>query len=79
VLVVAIVALVLGGIGLEQYLTGPHALSGFGRGFRDIVFYDLQLPVSPLWARFSCCSASSGGGSRSPRPATTPSWPATAP
>lgn len=45
VLVVAIVALVLGGIGLEQYLTGPHAPSGFGRGFWDIVFYDLQLPV----------------------------------
>ena len=45
VLAVAIVALVLGGIGLEQYLTGPHAPSGFGRGFWDIVYYDLQLPV----------------------------------
>jgi hypothetical protein len=44
VLAVAIVALVLGGIGLEQYLTGPQAPSGFGRGFWDIVYYDLQLP-----------------------------------
>lgn len=45
VLTVAIVALVLGGVGLDQYLTGPHAPAGFGRGFWDIVFYDLQLPV----------------------------------
>jgi hypothetical protein len=45
VLAVAVIALVLGGIGLEQYLTGPHAPSGFGRGLWDIVYYDLQLPV----------------------------------
>jgi hypothetical protein len=45
VLAVAIVALILGGIGLDQYLTGPHAPAGYGRGFWDIVFYDLQLPV----------------------------------
>jgi RyR domain/TrkA-N domain len=45
VLAVAIVALILGGIGLDQYLTGPHAPPGYGRGFWDIVFYDLQLPV----------------------------------
>jgi voltage-gated potassium channel Kch len=45
VLAVGIVALILGGIGLDQYLTGPHAPAGYGRGFWDIVFYDLQLPV----------------------------------
>ncbi len=45
VLAFALIALVLGGIGLEQYLTGPHAPSGYGRGFWDIVYYDLQLPV----------------------------------
>jgi RyR domain/TrkA-N domain len=45
VLAVAIVALILGGIGLDQYLTGPHAPAGYGHGFWDIVFYDLQLPV----------------------------------
>lgn len=45
VLAVALFALVLGGIGLHQYLTGAHAPSGYGRGFWDIVFYDLQLPV----------------------------------
>lgn len=45
VLTVAAVALILGGIGLDQYLTGPHAPRGFGHGFWDIVFYDLQLPV----------------------------------
>jgi RyR domain/TrkA-N domain len=45
VLAVAIFALIIGGIGLDQYLTGPHAPAGFGHGFWDIVFYDLQLPV----------------------------------
>jgi hypothetical protein len=55
VLAVAIVALVLGGIGLEQYLTGPHAPSGFGRGFWDIVYCDLQLP-------FLSCAPTQGPG-----------------
>jgi voltage-gated potassium channel Kch len=41
----ALIALVLGGIGLHQYLTGPHPPKGYGRGFWDIVYYDLQLPV----------------------------------
>jgi RyR domain-containing protein/TrkA family protein len=45
VLAVAIFALIIGGIGLDQYLTGPHAPAGFGHSFWDIVFYDLQLPV----------------------------------
>ena len=42
---VAVVALIIGGIGLDQYLTGPHAPANFGHGFWDVVFYDLQLPV----------------------------------
>jgi RyR domain/TrkA-N domain len=45
VLAFALFALVLGGIGLHQYLTGPHAPSDFGHGFWDIVYYDLQMPV----------------------------------
>jgi hypothetical protein len=45
VLAVALIALVLGGIGLQNYLTGPHAPSGFGHGIWDIVYYDLQMPV----------------------------------
>jgi len=42
---VALLALILGYIGLRSYLTGPHKPAGFGTGFWDIVFYDLQLPV----------------------------------
>ena len=43
--VVAVGALIVGGIGLDQYLTGPHAPADFGHGFWDVVFYDLQLPI----------------------------------
>ncbi len=45
VAVVTVVALVLGYVGLRDYLTGPHAPAGYGTGSWDIVFYDLQLPV----------------------------------
>jgi RyR domain/TrkA-N domain len=46
VLAFALIALVLGGIGLQQYLTGPNVPRGqYGRGFWDIVYYDLQMPV----------------------------------
>jgi voltage-gated potassium channel Kch len=42
---VVVIALVLGYVGLREYLTQPHAPAGYGTGFWDIVFYDLQLPV----------------------------------
>jgi hypothetical protein len=45
VLAVVVTALVLGYIGLAEYLTGPHPPAGYGTGFWDILYYDLQLPV----------------------------------
>jgi RyR domain/TrkA-N domain len=45
VLAIALAALILGGIGLHQYLYQPSAQKIYGHGFWDIVFYDLQLPV----------------------------------
>ena len=44
VLVIAVVSLILGYIGLNEYLSHNPA-SGFGRGWTDILFYDLQLFV----------------------------------
>jgi len=44
----ALVPLVVGGIGLHEYVLSLPLLHGkpqYGRGFWDIVFYDLQLPV----------------------------------
>lgn len=45
VVVVALVALVLGYIGLHQYLSVPPASTTYGNSWSDILFYDLQLPV----------------------------------
>lgn len=45
VLAVPVAALILGYIGLAEYLTKPHAPAGYGTGFWDILYYDLQLPV----------------------------------
>ena len=45
VVVVALVALILGYIGLHQYLSRPPASTMYGNSWSDILFYDLQLPV----------------------------------
>jgi hypothetical protein len=45
VLVIALVPLILGYIGLHEYLSRPPASTTYGRGWADILFYDLQLPV----------------------------------
>lgn len=45
VLVIAVVALVLGLIGLNQYLSHQKAPAAYGRSWLDILYYDLQLFV----------------------------------
>jgi voltage-gated potassium channel Kch len=45
VLVVVLLPLVLGYIGLHQYLSQPAAAAAYGHGWADTAFYDLQLPV----------------------------------
>src|SRR5580692_9484926 len=44
-LVVVLLPLVLGYIGLHQYLSQPAAAAAYGHGWADTAFYDLQLPV----------------------------------
>ena len=41
---IGLVPLILGYIGLHEYLTGLPG-TAYGHGWRDILFYDLQLPV----------------------------------
>ena len=55
VLGIAAVALILGYIGLDQYLS-HHPTLMFGRSWTDILFYDLQL--------FVLNSARAGGAAR---------------
>jgi voltage-gated potassium channel Kch len=45
VLVIAAVALILGYIGLRQYLSHQKAPAAYGAGWADILFYDVQLFV----------------------------------
>ena len=45
VLAIAAVALVLGYLGLRQYLAHQPAPAAYGRGWADILFYDVQLFV----------------------------------
>ena len=45
VIVVAVVALVLGYLGLNRYLSHQPAPAAYGRGWADILFYDVQLFV----------------------------------
>ena len=45
VLAIAVIALVLGYIGLHEYLAQPAASKAWGQGWQNTLFYDLQLPV----------------------------------
>lgn len=45
VLAIALAALILGYIGLHEYLSQPPASTTWGHSWQDILFYDLQLPV----------------------------------
>jgi voltage-gated potassium channel Kch len=45
VLVIAMIALVLGYRGLQDYLAQPAAAKMWGQGWKNTLFYDLQLPV----------------------------------
>src|SRR5580658_8097431 len=45
VAVIAVVAFVLGIIGLNQYLSHQKPPASFGRGWLDILYYDIQLYV----------------------------------
>lgn len=42
---VGLVPLVLGYIGLHEYLSRPPASASYGHSWPDILFYDLQLPI----------------------------------
>jgi hypothetical protein len=45
VVAVAVTALVLGYLGLRQYLAKPSLAKLYGRSWADILYYDIQLPV----------------------------------
>jgi hypothetical protein len=45
VVAVAVTALVLGYLGLRQYLARPSLAKLYGRSWADILYYDIQLPV----------------------------------
>jgi hypothetical protein len=45
VLVIAVIALVLGYRGLQDYLAQPAVAKMWGQGWKNTLFYDLQLPV----------------------------------
>jgi hypothetical protein len=45
IITAVLVPLILGYIGLSEYLSSPNAAARYGHGWADIVFYDLQLLV----------------------------------
>lgn len=45
VVAIGLAPLIVGYVGLREYLSGPQAAATYGHGWADILFYDLQLPL----------------------------------